>query len=145
MRYGKAVRISYFSRIPGILFALVVSNTCGVGNAEPSAEADFRISCSSCHGEDGRGEGAKVFGLSAEPPDLTTLSRRNDGVFPRERLRRIIDGRDDIKVHGDREMPVWGQLFKLDAEDGLGGAEGDETAVERRIEALIDFIESLQN
>jgi hypothetical protein len=137
----------YLARVPAavILLALTLSIASGVGNAEPSAEADFRMSCSSCHGEDGRGGGTKVFGLSAEPPDLTTLSRRNDGVFPRERLRRIIDGREDIKVHGDREMPVWGQLFKLDAEEGLGGAEGDETAVERRIEALIDFIESLQN
>lgn len=145
MRYGNAVRIAYFVRIPEIFLALALLNTSGVANAEPSGEADFRISCSSCHGEYGRGEGGKAFGLSVEPPDLTTLSRRNGGVFPRERLRGIIDGREDIKVHGDREMPVWGQLFKLDAEEGLGGAEGDETAVERRIEALIDFIESLQN
>lgn len=144
MRYGRTVGTSYLSRISGIILALVVSNTCGTSNAEPSAETDFRMSCSSCHGEDGRGGGTKVFGLSVEPPDLTLLSRRNSGVFPRERLRSIIDGREDIKVHGDREMPVWGQLFKLDAEEGLGGAEGDETAVERRIEALIDFIESLQ-
>ena len=102
------------------------------------------MSCSACHGEDGRGGGAKAFGLSVEPPDLTSLRRRNDGVFPRERLRRIIDGREDIVIHGDREMPVWGQLFKLDAEEGIGGAEGDESTVEHRIEALIDFIESLQ-
>ncbi|WP_162918347.1 c-type cytochrome [Taklimakanibacter deserti] len=139
--------MSYLARIPvaGIFLVLILSNASGAGNAEPSPEADFRMSCSSCHGEDGRGGGGKAFGLSAEPPDLTTLSRRNGGVFPRERLRRIIDGREDIKVHGDREMPVWGQLFKLDAEEGLGGAEGDEAAIEQRIEALIDFIESLQN
>lgn len=146
MRYGKELRMSYFARIPtaGFLFALSLSNVCGVGKAEPSAETDFRMSCSSCHGEDGRGAGAKAFGLTAEPPDLTTLRRRNGGAFPRERLRRIIDGREDIKIHGDREMPVWGQLFKMDAEEGLGGAEGDEATIVRRIEALIDFIESLQ-
>lgn len=111
----------------------------------PSAEADFRMSCSGCHGEDGRGGGAKSFGLSAEPPDLTTLQARNGGVFPRDRLRSVIDGREDIKVHLDREMPVWGQIFKLNAEEGLGGAEGDPAAVRDRIESLIDFIESLQN
>jgi hypothetical protein len=128
----------------GLALAIILQNVCGISRAEPSGEADFRMSCSACHGEDGRGQGAKDFGLSVEPPDLTTLKRRNHGAFPRERLRRIIDGREDIKIHGDREMPVWGQVFKRDAEEGLGGGEGDEAAVARRIEALIDFIESFQ-
>lgn len=85
-----------------------------------------------------------TFGLSVEPPDLTTLKRRNNGAFPRQRLHRIIDGREDIVIHGDREMPVWGQLFKLDAETDLSGAQGNDAAISRRIEALIDFIESIQ-
>src|SRR6476469_7967245 len=93
------------------LLAFVPQSICGIGRAEPSGEADFRMSCSACHGDNGRGQGAKDFGLSVEPPDLTTLTRRNNGVFPRERLRRVIDGREDIKIHRDREMPVWGQLF----------------------------------
>jgi hypothetical protein len=132
----------------GFVFALTLSfalEVTAAAKAAPSAEADFRMSCSGCHGEGGRGEGAKSFGLSVGPPDLTTLRVRNGGVFPRERLRRIIDGREDIKLHVDREMPVWGQLFKLDAEEGLGGAESDNAAVQDRIENLIDFIESLQN
>jgi len=129
--------------LPFLILAYVFGASAVVG-AEPSAEADFRFSCSGCHGEDGRGGGQKAFGLSVEPPDLTTLSARNSGVFPRERLRRIIDGREDIKVHVDREMPVWGQIFKLEAEEGLGGAEGDSTTVRERLEHLIDFIETLQ-
>lgn len=128
----------------GLLLVFALQNICGTSRAEPSGEADFRMSCSACHGDDGRGQGAKDFGLSVEPPDLTTLTRRNNGTFPRERLRRIIDGREDIKVHRDREMPVWGQLFKRDAEEGLGGGQGDDAAVAQRIETLIDFIESLQ-
>ena len=109
-----------------------------------TAEGDFRLYCSNCHGDNGRGEGPKVFGLSGPPPDLTTLSARNAGVFPRERLHRIIDGREDIKDHGDREMPVWGELFKMEAAEGLGGAEGDEDTIQRRIKNLIDFLETLQ-
>lgn len=128
----------------GFTLALAFQYACAASKAEPSGEADFYMSCSACHGEDGRGQGAKAFGLSAEPPDLTTLRRRSDNVFPRERLHRIIDGREDIKVHGDREMPVWGQLFKLDAGEGLGEAEGDDATISRRIETLIDFIESFQ-
>jgi hypothetical protein len=100
--------------------------------------------CADCHGEDGRGEGSKIFGLSRPPPDLTTLKARNGGVFPRDRLLRIIDGREDIKDHGDREMPVWGDWFKMEAEEGLGGAEGDEETIRKRINRLIDFLETLQ-
>ena len=123
-------------------YALVMIPASG---EELSAEADFRSSCAACHGEDGTGAGAKAFGLSVEPPDLTTLTLRNDGIFPRERLRQIIDGREDIKSHADREMPVWGQIFGMDAEEELDGSAGGSTAVRDRIERLIDFIEAFQN
>lgn len=116
----------------------------GGGNTGITAERNFHLYCASCHGEDGRGEGPKVFGLSRPPPDLTTLSARNGGVFPKERLHRIIDGREEIKLHGEREMPVWGRWFKMEAEEGLGGAEGDEGTVQRRIGSLIDFLETMQ-
>ena len=113
----------------------------GVG----TAERDFRVYCSNCHGESGRGDGPKTFGLSGPAPDLTGLSERNGGVFPRERLQAIIDEREVLKNHGDREMPVWGVWFKMEAEEDLGGAEGDEGTVQRRIKALIDFLETLQS
>jgi len=130
-----------------VLSTLLLSYSIGttvVAGATLSSEADFGFSCSGCHGEDGRGGGSKAFGLGVEAPDLTTLTAHNKGVFPRERLRRIIDGREDMKTHVDREMPVWGQIFKLDAEQGLGGVEGDSATVQERIEGLIDFIETLQ-
>jgi hypothetical protein len=53
-------------------------------------------------------------------------------------------GREILKNHGDREMPVWGVWFKMEAEEDLGGGEGDEGTVQRRITALIDFLETLQ-
>lgn len=59
-----------------------------------------------------RGDGAKAFGLSMQPPDLTTLKARNGVVFPPERPRWTINGREDIKLHVDREMPVWGNGSK---------------------------------
>jgi hypothetical protein len=115
------------------------------GSGVGTAERDFRLYCSECHGESGRGDGPKTFGLSGPAPDLTRLSERNGGVFPRERLQAIIDGREILKNHGDREMPVWGLWFKMEAEEDLGGAEGDEGTVQRRITALIDFLETLQS
>lgn len=113
-------------------------------NVGVSGEHDFLMYCSNCHGDNGRGEGPKVFGLSKPPPDLTKLSARNGGSFPKERLNRIIDGREDIKDHSEREMPVWGQWFKMEAGEDLGGAEGDEGTVQRRIGNLIDFLKTIQ-
>ncbi len=131
--------------VVGFLLALLLSDISRISNAaKPSARRTSACYALLVTVKMVGAEGVRI-GLSVEPPDLTTLRRRNGGVFPRDRLRRIIDGREEIKIHGDREMPVWGQLFKLDAEQGLGGAEGDEPTVERRIEALIDFIDLLQN
>ena len=113
--------------------------------AEASGEHAFQLYCSNCHGDGGRGDGPMAFDLSVPPADLTKLSARNGGVFPRERLQGIIDGREIVKNHGDREMPVWGKWFKMEAEEDLGGAEGDEGTVQRRIADLIDFLETLQS
>ncbi len=113
------------------------------GNAGVSGERDFNMYCASCHGEDGKGNGPKAFGLSKPVPDLTTLTKRY-GSFPREKLARLIDGRDPIQGHMDREMPVWGVWFKEEAAEELGQAEGDERSVARRVDNLIGYIESLQ-
>lgn len=112
-------------------------------NAGISGEHDFNMYCASCHGEDGRGNGPKAFSLTRKPPDLTTLTRRY-GEFPRDRLARMIDGRDPIPGHGEREMPVWGVWFKAEAAQELGGAAGDEASVARRVDNLIDYVGSLQ-
>jgi hypothetical protein len=112
-------------------------------NAGVSGEADFNMYCASCHGEDGKGDGPKAFGLSKPVPDLTTLTQRY-GSFPRDRLAKLIDGRDPIEGHVDREMPVWGVWFKEEAAEELGGAEGDEGSVARRVDNLIGYVEALQ-
>lgn len=112
-------------------------------NAGVSGEHDFNMYCASCHGEDGKGNGPKAFSLAIKPPNLTTLTARY-GEFPKDRLARMIDGRDPIPGHGEREMPVWGVWFKAESAQELGGAEGDEASVARRVDNLIDYIASLQ-
>ncbi len=100
--------------------------------------------CASCHGDDGKGGGPASFALSVPPPDLTALSRGNNGLFPRERILALIDGREEVAAHGSREMPVWGEWFKMEATEGLGGAEGPESSVQRRVVNLVDYLESVQ-
>jgi mono/diheme cytochrome c family protein len=108
-----------------------------------SAEAAFALYCAPCHGEDGRGNGPLSFGLSKPAPDLTKLTQRNGGTFPRERLARLIDGRDELKAHEEREMPAWGEWFKLEGKEGLGGPV-NEQEIRARIEDLLNLLESMQ-
>jgi len=102
-----------------------------------SGAALFRTYCASCHGADGRGAGPMTTQLRRLPPSLTSFAVRNSGVFPSERVRRIIDGRD-IAAHGSFEMPVWGNAFKRTRE-GLS-----EAAAAARIDAIVRYLESIQ-
>jgi hypothetical protein len=74
--------------------------------------------------------------LRRAPPDLTKYTARNGGVFPRERVYRIVDGRD-VPSHGDRDMPVWGDVFKQTG----GGSPSD---VKTRIDAIVRYLEGIQ-
>jgi hypothetical protein len=106
------------------------------GPAVESGAALFRTYCASCHGADARGAGPVAGELRRMPPNLTTFAIRNGGVFPAERLRQIIDGRG-VSAHGDRDMPVWGDVFKR-ARD----ARSDDSRA--RIDALVDFLNGIQ-
>jgi mono/diheme cytochrome c family protein len=128
---------------PFLVLSILPAAAQETSNAGVSGEADFNMYCASCHGEDGKGEGPKAFGLSVKPPDLTTLTARY-GAFPRDRLLKLIDGREVVAAHGEREMPVWGVWFKEEAASELGGAEGDEGSVQRRVDNLVAYIEGLQ-
>jgi mono/diheme cytochrome c family protein len=96
----------------------------------------FRSHCASCHGVDGRGKGPSASLFRHAPPDLTGYTARNGGVFPSEKLTRIIDGRD-VTSHGDRDMPVWGDVFRR-----AGG--GDTEAVSSRIAAILRYLQAIQ-
>lgn len=97
----------------------------------------FRTYCASCHGATGRGNGPLAEQLRRMPPDLTQFTRRNGGMFPSERVYRIIDGRD-VSSHGDREMPVWGDVFKTVP----GGSSA--AAVKARIDAIVRYLAGIQ-
>ena len=98
----------------------------------------YRSYCASCHGSSGRGDGAVAPHLRHPPANLTRLAARNNGVFPGERIRRIIDGRQVVPTHGQTDMPVWGPIF------GRSPVIPDEAAIDRTLGALVEHIRSLQ-
>jgi mono/diheme cytochrome c family protein len=97
----------------------------------------FATHCATCHGATARGNGPLAASLRRAPPDLTKFTTSNGGIFPSERVNRIIDGRD-VPSHGDREMPVWGNAFRSTGE-GVSQAEA-----KARIDAIVRYLESIQ-
>jgi mono/diheme cytochrome c family protein len=126
--------------------AMIVAGTLVVATGQPAGGSAtgartkgrdlFMAHCASCHGASGRGDGPAADSLRRRPTDLTQYARMNGGVFPAERTRRVIDGRD-VGAHGSVEMPVWGAVFKRTSPDG-------ERAVRDRIDAIVAYLESLQ-
>lgn len=96
----------------------------------------YRAYCASCHGLDAKGSGPVAPALKAQLPDLTTIAQRNGGLFPQDRVRRIIAGDETFVAHGTREMPVWGPVFHQIEEDRDYGAV--------RLHNLALHLESLQ-
>jgi mono/diheme cytochrome c family protein len=98
--------------------------------------------CASCHGNAAKGDGSLAQMLLVKPADLTQLSKRNGGQFPFWRVYRMIDGREEVRGHGSREMPMWGFIFQI--EEGATQAPYQEDVVRGRIWQLVYFLESIQ-
>ena len=69
--------------------------------------------CAACHGRTMKGDGPVASGLKNHPGDLTTLTQKNKGVFPYDKVAGIIDGRETSRIHGTPDMPVWGEIFAI--------------------------------
>jgi len=72
--------------------------------------------CSSCHGHEGHGNGPVSRYLNVRVPDLTLIKKKNDGIYPADKVMSAIDGRRSVRAHGDRQMPVWGEIFRMEQE-----------------------------
>ncbi len=128
--------------------AIIVAAT-GVTTAVAADKVDlgkreYESNCIACHGKDLKG-GAYVDFLKVTPPDLTLLSKKNGGVFPLERVYAVIDGRQEVKAHGPRDMPIWGRDYQIKAGEHYVDMNYDpEAFVRGRIFALIDYLNRMQ-
>jgi mono/diheme cytochrome c family protein len=131
-----------------VLAALVIlAFSAVVANAQPTIEKTpikrtpaydgatmFNAYCATCHGLDAQGAGPAAKALVKAPADLTRISARNNGQFPETRVKRYIQGLDEVAAHGSRDMPMWGELFRsLDSNTAL-----------IRVQALSEFLKSIQ-
>ena len=105
---------------------------------------DYVNYCAACHGVDAKGDGTLGEFLTLAVPDLTKLSKLNSGKFPGERVEEVIDGRVDVKVHGMRDMPVWGDWFNREAASADTSKAARELIVNDRIASLMGYLKSIQ-
>ncbi len=107
---------------------------------------EYVNSCASCHGSSGKGDGPLARQLTKSPSNLTTLTKRNEGVFPSARVFATIDGRatPEILFHGSRDMPVWGGEFSARAMQPGDAPIDPERYVRGRLTALVDYLWRIQ-
>jgi mono/diheme cytochrome c family protein len=108
-----------------------------------AGKQEYMRSCALCHGDSGKGGGVYASKLIVKPANLTLLKKQNKGVFPTRAVFRTIEGSDNIKFHGPRSMPVWGDRFDheslLYVDDRF-----TRTFVRGRIFELLLYLEEIQ-
>lgn len=140
MKYTCTVKLS------ASLIALIVFSGTAFAQAGKVdlGKREFEANCVSCHGVSGKGNGPFVELLRRSPPDLTTLTKRNAGVFPVNRVYETIEGAN-VPSHGSRDMPIWGNDYRIKAAEYYGDIDyNPEVYVRSHILALIEYINRLQ-
>ena len=107
-----------------------------------SGKEDFNNHCAPCHGLDGKGHGPELNVLpDIHPSDLTNITLKNGGVFPRQKVVDMVDGRKAIPSHKRFDMPFWGVNFQ---QEGKEFSPESEAKAKVRIDALVAYVETLQ-
>jgi mono/diheme cytochrome c family protein len=94
----------------------------------------YKNHCAACHGAYGEGDGPAAPAMRTPVPSLRVLARRNGDVFPTDAVTAYIDGRDLKAAHGNREMPIWGDVFR----------GPDQKKAGERIDSLVEFLKTMQ-
>jgi mono/diheme cytochrome c family protein len=123
---------------PCVALGIVAAFGAQVCAAQDTGARLYFNHCAACHGDDGEGTGPVAASMRVTVPNLRTLAQRNRGVFPADAVTAYVDGRTEKAAHGDRQMPIWGDVFKGAAQDATEGT------VRRRIAAVVEFIATLQ-
>jgi mono/diheme cytochrome c family protein len=136
-------------RISGLATAIGAGALCVAATsalAQPKVDLgkrEFDSKCAVCHGTDGKGGGPYAEQLKRALPDLTTMARRNGGVFPVSRTYEAIEGAG--KGHGTRDMPVWGLDYTIQAAEALPELPYNQAVyVRTRIMALLEYLNQIQ-
>jgi len=106
---------------------------------------EFQKNCASCHGPGGKGDGPLVEFLKQSPSDLTTLSKKNGGVYPQDKVYEWIRDPKRVREHGTMEMPIWGDRYSMEIIEKYGpDYYGPGSSVQQRILELVFYLGTIQ-
>ena len=95
--------------------------------------------CAACHGIKADGHGPLEHELASPPADLRLLSRKYGNPLREDQIARFMDGRADVKAHGPRDMPVWGEEMWQYPE-----GSGNPNQVSDSVAHTIHYLQSIQ-
>jgi hypothetical protein len=129
---------------PLLIFGLMLGGSVVLAQAPADlGKREYMSNCANCHGENGKGGGPYGELLKRVPSDLTIMAKNNGGVFPLSRAYAVIEAAG--ASHGSRDMPIWGQQYRVRAaEYYVDIPYNDEAFVRSRILALIEYVNRLQ-
>jgi mono/diheme cytochrome c family protein len=137
--------------IPTVIFAVLLAGILTWMNAASvpaqemeviaGGELEYQNYCAVCHGVNARGQGIMSKFLTLRPADLTQLAQKNGGTFPFWQVYRAIDGREVIRGHGTRDMPIWGDRFRAQAG---GNDSGSRAQAAGRLLGLVFYLQHIQ-
>jgi mono/diheme cytochrome c family protein len=125
-----------------VLWITPVTSSAQENEIVDRGRLEYQGYCAVCHGENGKGDGIVSRFLLIKPADLTQLSKNNRGEFPFWRTYWTIDGRQEVRGHGSRVMPIWGNRFR--SEEAAEGPAAWIDLARGRIWQLVVFLQSIQ-
>ena len=103
-------------------------------------QQQFMRYCSTCHGPKAEGDGVASHLFKKTPPNLTLLAKENGGVFPEAKVVGVVEGTSPVTAHGEREMPVWGEILDLPKEETVETA----TIADSKLDSVVYYVRSIQ-
>jgi mono/diheme cytochrome c family protein len=130
-----------------VIVMLLVTASAGLSLAQEEqiltrGQSHYQRYCSVCHGKQGKGQGPLAEYLKITPADLTQISKQKGGQFPFWRVYRIVDGREEVRGHGTRAMPIWGDEIRIDEKEAL--PQFQEDLVAGRLWQMLSYLQSIQ-
>lgn len=142
-------------KISAFLAASMVLALAGGAQASDLGKREYNNRCAACHGLEGKGDGPQARLVGAKVADLSTLQKRHNGFFPKQRVHNVIDGREGAGADKPRAMPAWAHRYTAEANMFLpydperfaaySPVEDEREAfVRTRIASLTEYVNQLQ-
>ena len=137
----RALAVCAGAVLTGWAFLALLGGFLHLARAAPleSGSELYERYCASCHGVEGDGTGPVAGYLILPPADLRLLSEKYGSPLPKDQLAEYIDGRQNVRAHGPRGMPVWGR--ELEELPPRRDSEARKLSV---IYAILEHIETFQ-